>query len=447
MRRLRALSLRARLALLFAAGSTAILVLAGTVLYANLTSEISATINSGLSSRADDIAGDRAAAPTTPPSIRREEPFAQVIGPDNSVLTASATLAGLPDQLSDHEFVRAQRQQVTVDRTVRGFGRDTRLLARPVNFGGSTLVVIVGSRLDALRHARRRLALLLGVTSPALIAALAFGGFAVATFALRPVRYMTEEADRISLDDPGRRLPVPGTEDEIARLAHTLNAMLERIEASFRRERAFVDDASHELRTPVAILRGELELALAEPDDHEAVVAAMQSALEEAQRLSRVAEDLLVLARVDTEGLALQAAPVDLLDVAHRARDRVLRHTPTPVAAVRGNHVEVLGDELWLEQLIANLVSNAVRAADTVEVRVERVDDHAVIVVADDGPGFPPALLPVAFDRFARSPAREGAGLGLAIVAALAQAHGGTVDASNGPPLGGAAVRVTLPAA
>ena len=442
------MSLRTRLALLFAIGTAAILFLSSALLYANFSSELNGAINAGLSTRADDIVAALRAGNTAVPE---DEQFAQVVTEEGRVVTASATLLGRPALIDGDELDAAAHGEITVSRAVGGLSQDARLLARPSRVGNTTVIVVVGSRLDALHRARRRLAVLLLVASPALIAALAIGGLGVATAALRPVRQMTADADRFSLDDPGQRVAVPGSDDEIAHLAHTLNAMLERVEQSFQRQRAFVDDASHELRTPVAILRGELELALADPSNHDEVVAALRSSLEEAERLSRVAEDLLVLARVDTGMLAIQRERVDLLDVAAHARERAARQASSAEISVEGSSIAVAGDHVWLEQMLGNLLRNAVRVADRIVINVA-ADDHndgsATITVADDGPGFPPELLPVVFDRFARSHRREGeagAGLGLAIVAAYAAAHGGSVTATNGPPLGGAVVRVTLP--
>jgi len=442
----RSMSLRTRLALLFAVGSTVILALSSALLYVNFSSEVNAAINSGLVTQASDI--DANLRPGAPLS-RNEEQFAQIVSAGGEVLAASGTLTGRPSLLDADELGVARHRRVIVDRAVAGLSHDARLLARPAH-ADRNMIVVVGTRLDALHRAQRRLGLLLAVTSPLLIGALAVGGLAITTLALRPVRQMTEEADRFSMDDPGHRLAVPATDDEIASLAMTLNAMLERIEQSFRRERAFVDDASHELRTPLAILRGELELALADAGDREDVASALRSALEEAERLTRIAEDLLVLARADAGMLTVRADDVDLVEIARHAADRVGRQSPAVRIQVEGNGVAVRGDDVWLEQLVVNLLANAARVASRVEVRVASTDKEARLTVADDGPGFPRELLPVAFDRFASAHRREGdagAGLGLAIVAAFAAAHGGHVTASNGSPLGGASVDVTLPLA
>jgi signal transduction histidine kinase len=267
--------------------------------------------------------------------------------------------------------------------------------------------------------------------------------------ALRPVDRMAAEADEISVGRLDRRLDVPGGNDEIAHLSRTLNAMLDRIERSVEHERRFLDDASHELRTPLTILRGELELALARPDDREELVAALRSSLEEAERLSRLSDDLLVLARARTGEARARDSSFDVLEEARRVCD-LFGHDDIAVSC-DGQPVTITGDRDRIDQVLINLIDNAQRfARGRVTVSVGAVSGGAEVTVADDGPGFDPAILPVTFERFTRAdPARTrdtgGTGLGLAIVAELVRSRGGEVDAANGPPLGGACVRVRLP--
>jgi two-component system OmpR family sensor kinase len=449
LRRLRPASLRGRLAVLFALGSGSLLVASAGFLYASLDRQLAAAVDAGLRSRADDIEADVASGSL---QVRQEEAFAQLVGLDGTVLSSSRTIAAGRRVLTDEELAAARRGTTFFERPVPGLARHARLLAEPVEAGGGNVVLVVGAGLDAIERARRRLALVLLVASPVLVGALAGGGWVLTGAALRPVRRMAEEADAISLAEPGRRLPQPPGEDEIAELGRTLNAMLARIEASFARERAFVDDASHELRTPLSILRAELELALGSARDPSETEAALRSALEEVDRLSRLADDLLVLARADAGQLPIEPADVDLAELAARVVRRLgSRH---PVVTVSGGPVRARVDPRRVEQVVTNLVDNARRhARERVVVTVGRdAGEAATITVADDGPGFAAEVLPVAFGRFTRAGAsrgraREGggAGLGLAIVAALVAAHGGSVAAANGGPLGGAVVRVRLP--
>jgi signal transduction histidine kinase len=249
--------------------------------------------------------------------------------------------------------------------------------------------------------------------------------------------------------EPGRRLAQPPGDDEIAELGRTLNAMLARIETTIAHERAFIDDAAHELRSPLAVLRGELELTADDPQDAEAVAQGVASALEEADRLARLTEDLLTLARADAGQLYPGEATTELLGAAEECLRRLPHRDDVRVEA-SGEPVIVRGDATWIHQIVTNLVVNAERyARSRIVVTTARHAELALLVVADDGPGFPPALLEQAFDRFsrgdgARTRSGGGAGLGLAIVSSLADAVGGTVRASNGPPLGGACVEVEV---
>ena len=451
--------MRGRLALLFTAGSVIILILAGGLIYLDLNGELQRTINSSLLDRAHDIEADVRAGRL---AIRQEEAFAQILGPEATVVDSSAPA---PAVLSPAEVAEAGRHDVYHDRRIArapALGRRARLLAHPVQADGRTLVVVVGASLDAVIRGRERLALILALLSPLLGGLLSAGGWLMAGAALRPVRRMSQEADAISLAQAGRRLAQPPGEDEIAQLGRTLNAMLDRIEASFARERMFLDDASHELRTPIAVLRAELEMALIDTGDPASTERSLRSALEEADRLSHLAEDLLVLARATAGRLPLRRRPVDIRTLAEEAAGRTTNGTAAGSGAGRsgqGVKVEVDGtsaqavvDPARLEQVVTNLLSNARRfARRKVRVAVSTEGDDVVVTVADDGPGFPQALLPVAFDRFTRAEAARGhdagagAGLGLAIVAAIVRAHGGTITATNGPPLGGAAVVVRLP--
>jgi signal transduction histidine kinase len=447
-------SLRGRLALLFALGSALLLLASAGSLYVILNRQLQAAIDQGLRARVTDIAADVGSGTVV---VRPEELFAQVVSTDNRVLAASEGIAASAPVLTSSEVRRAARHEIRIDRGVRGLGDDARLLARPVETSAGPVIVVVGTSRTTMLASQRKLAIVLAVFAPLLIGAVTVAGWLLAGAALHPVGRMTEEADAISLAEAGRRLPQPAGDDEIARLGRTLNAMLDRMEASFARERAFVDDASHELRTPLAILRGELELALLQTDDSAETERALRSALEEAERLSRLADDLLVLARSQAGDIPLTLRDTDVLAAVSRVAERVAGSSGTggPTVRVAGRPVHAAVDPGRLDQIMLNLLGNAQRfAASSVQVSLRQLDDELEITVADDGPGFSARLLPHAFDRFTRGDqARNrgeggegGAGLGLAIVAALVTAHGGSVEAMNGPPLGGAVVRVRLPA-
>jgi signal transduction histidine kinase len=245
---------------------------------------------------------------------------------------------------------------------------------------------------------------------------------------------------------------VPDTDDEIARLGETLNDLLARLESARERERRFVADASHELRTPLALLRSELELAQRRPRSREELESALASAAEETERLSRLADDLLVLARADADGLALRREELRVRDLAERVGSRFERRASesgrtVDIGAPSG--LEVVGDGARLEQALANLVDNALRHGEG-DVRIAaRADNGSVeLHVLDEGAGFDDDFAAQAFERFSRADEARGnggAGLGLAIVQAIAQAHGGTSFARNRDDRAGADVWLVLP--
>jgi two-component system, OmpR family, sensor kinase len=277
------------------------------------------------------------------------------------------------------------------------------------------------------------------------------GGYALAGAALRPIEAMRRRAAEISSSSLDERLPVTAVGDEIARLGETLNEMLARIEDGVVRERNFVTDASHELRTPLALLKTELELALRQERSAAELEQAIRSAAAETDRLGRIANDLLLLARSENGRLPLQLEAVDLADVLETVRGRFASRVDESDRAisVETNAARAFtADRLRLEQALGNMVDNAVRYGDgpitlTAVQRTATVELH----VADEGHGFPPPFLERAFERFSRSHdvrSTSGSGLGLAIVAAVALAHGGTAHAANRSD-GGADVWMVLP--
>jgi two-component system, OmpR family, sensor kinase len=301
------------------------------------------------------------------------------------------------------------------------------------------------NRLDAIGDRDEVLAALLAlllVVGPLALLLAAFAGYRLAGAALRPVESMRREAAEISAETSGRRLPVPEARDEVRRLGETLNEMLERLDEGLLRERRFVADAGHELRTPLALLRTELELALRRPRSPEELASAIRSATEEVERLIRLAEALLLLD--SSGGAALRVGELDageLLDAVAR------RFAARAAAADRMIAVEgggsFRGDRDRLEQALGGLVDNALTHGEgRVRLEAEREADSIVLRVSDEGHGFPDDFLPRAFERFSRADEARtsgGAGLGLAIVDAVARAHGGRASAA------GATITLVLP--
>lgn len=440
-------SLSARVTLVFAVGAAAALALCLALLYVTLDRQLAAALDADLDARSDDliaavVAGDL--------GLVAQDPLAQLYATNGAVLTGSPSLADRR-LLTAQEVQRLEAQTIQSRSLPSGRGAESaavRVLSRRLDHAR---VLSVAVSTEPLQVTRQRLLEVLLLAGPVLIGVLAAAGWLVVRAALRPVDVLTREAAAISSLEADRPLrPVPG-DDEIARLARTLDAMLARLRVAFERERAFVDDASHELRNPLAVLCGEIELALSATDDPAEVERSLRAALGEAERLSRLAEDLLLLARERAGSLVLRRESIDLVDLAATEARRL-----EPVLGLRirvsGRPAVVQGDPDRLGQLLANLAHNSAAAgATTVRVHVTADETSAMLEIADDGPGFPPHVQDSAFERFvrgdhARSPdGASGAGLGLSIVRAVVAAHGGTVQARNNEPHGGAVVTVRLP--
>ncbi|WP_279579269.1 sensor histidine kinase [Fodinicola feengrottensis] len=276
-----------------------------------------------------------------------------------------------------------------------------------------------------------------GVGFPVLLAVLAMLSWLVVGATLRPVESLRRGAAEITGKGVTRRLPVPDAHDEVQRLAVTLNDMLSRLEVAQDRQRAFVADAAHELRSPLASLRTQLEIAARRSPE-----LSTEDVLAEIDRLSRLVDDLLLLARMDA-GMAAPARQ-DEVDLGEVARGVAKRYdggqVPVVVAPAPGDLPLVVGDRDRLARVIGNLLDNAVRHARTrVGLSVVAEDGSVIVRIADDGPGIPAADRERVFERFTRlddARARDdgGVGLGLAIVADLVRGHGGTVSLTDGTP-------------
>jgi two-component system OmpR family sensor kinase len=333
---------------------------------------------------------------------------------------------------------------------VPGLNEPSQVLAIPVRRGGRKLVLIVGAtrQNDVETLDRFRTELLIAGPVALLLASLA--GYLLAGLSLRPVEAMRRRAAEISADNPGERLPVPGTRDEIERLGTTLNEMLERLEDALQRERGFVADAGHELRTPLALLRTELELAVRHSGSREELRAAVARSSQEVERLAQLAEDLLLIARSERGDVPLTVETLSAGELLETVATRFRWRADEEGRALRLEtpaELRFQGDRLRLEQALGNLVDNALRHGDgSVTLRAEASNGHVGLHVEDEGAGFPAAFISRAFERFSRpdeARAGGGAGLGLSIVRMIAQAHGGSAEAANAAR--GADVWLALP--
>jgi len=440
--------IRIRLTLAFAVAMAVVFAATGLFLYLRLGSALDRTVDQGLRARATVVT---ALAQQADNGLRASlrgsnNGFAQVVGTQGNVIDWTPGLTHRP-LLSTMQLSRALGGSSFFAGTLGG--EPVRLLAVPVTAQGHRMVVVVGASLQpraaALTDLRDQL--LIGGPIALLLASLA--AYFLAAAALRPVERMGERAATISGASPGRRLPVPQTDDEIARLGNRLNDMLVRLESALERERTLVANASHELRTPLALMKTEIELALAEPASASELVAALRSAGEETDRLSQLADDLLLLARIDSGTLPLRRSRIEVGELLDLIATRFRRRTDDAgreIEVVAPVGIEVLADRRRLEQALGNLVENAVRYG-TGTVRLEAAERHGALElhVIDQGEGFPPDFVSRAFERFSRgSRDTAGTGLGLAIVAAIADAHGGKASTSN-TPSGGADVALLLP--
>jgi signal transduction histidine kinase len=289
------------------------------------------------------------------------------------------------------------------------------------------------------------------VAVPAMIALVALAAWYFAGRALKPVEAIRLQAESITGATMHRRVPEPDTDDEVGRLARTMNAMLDRLETSSQRQRQFVSDASHELRSPLASIRTNLEVALRHADRADWPEVANRALLEDV-RMEDTVSELLELARLDESAGPVPLGSLPDVDVDELVLDDTVQPRRVPIDTTRVSAGRVHGRREQLTRVVRNLVDNAARHADSrVAVELSTDDAEVVLIVDDDGPGIPVDERERVFDRFTRlddGRARDagGLGLGLSMVKVITEQHGGTVSIEDAP-LGGARVRVRLPAA
>lgn len=420
----------------------------------------------------DSLAPDLATAadPTLDPAtVRSRTTVLQLIAPDGTVRRSVASTPTGPSLVTDGHSRLANAGDLAAARAgdVLYSNHGIRVLLTPVPRADGTWVLLTGADLEQARDAAHDAKVTFVVVVPVVVLVLAVGTWLLSGAVLRPVERMRADAARLR-EEAARGVAArgqvheTGSGDRIDALARTFNGLLADLTAAAERQQAMVADAGHELRTPLSVLRAELDLADRPGRDAAYLHDAIRHARTEVDRLSGLAEDLLLLAQADRIATR-DTVPVDLAEVvaasvrAHRGaaveRGVALRAADTDqeAADTAPGPVTVTGDPHALRRAVDNLLGNALAVArHEVAVRVETRGADAVVVVEDDGPGFEPDFLPRAFDRFARADDSRrrtgpgGAGLGLAIVAAIAAAHGGRATAAN--TSAGARVELTLPA-
>jgi signal transduction histidine kinase len=450
------MSIRLRLALVFALAAAILISLVGWLFVSVLSSSLLSSIDAQLAAQ---VSGARRYAPAhgdPPPGTGTPAPgeyVVQVIDPSGRVRGGSAD-AGRTPLLPAAALSQARHHRVvlfTADENER-----QRVIAQPLTAHPGWVAVAAVSlesydgTLSDITHGM----IIVGVV---LVAAAGLGAYGLARAALSPVERMRREVATLSERDQAPGIQVPRTHDEIAALAITMNDLLTRLRRALARQRALVADASHELRTPFAVLRGELELASRPGRSQDELAEAVAHAGEEAARLARITDQLLFLARSDEDHLVPQRQRTNVGLLLARSADQAAgRARAAGVSCEVDAPAELIAnvDPDRIREAVDNLVDNALRFSPqgtAVRLSARAAHSDLVIEVRDSGPGFPEDFLPHAFERFRRPDSGRarsdgGAGLGLAIVSAIAHIHGGQAAAGNQPG-GGATVSLTLPGA
>jgi signal transduction histidine kinase len=371
----------------------------------------------------------------------------QVLDPSGRVLDASPDIDG---QAALTTARPAPGQTVTQERLLSTGDEDKfRILVTGAQTPDGARVVVVGQSLRPVNESLEAIVRSALVGVPVLAVVVGLATYLFVGKSLRPVEAIRRRVSTITASDLRTRVPVPSARDEVAALAETMNAMLDRLQGASDTQRRFVADASHELRSPLATLQVGLELLEAADPGHSRQVRRMRG---ETARLSRIISDLLLLARADEHGLSVRHDDVDLDDLAYAERDRLHAEYPELRIESRIRPARVRGDAHQLERAIRNLCDNAARYARQVVTLTVAADAHGTdLRVDDDGPGIDEAHRERVFDRFvrlddSRTRSDGGSGLGLAIVREIVASHGGSISVETSAS-GGASLRVWLPLA
>jgi signal transduction histidine kinase len=437
-------SVRLRITVLAALLTTIAIAIAATVLVTNLRSSLIEAADISSRTRANELAVAAAKGQLTETIANiAEEGVAQVVTDDGAVLAASENVRG-EERISSMIPRRGEPVKLILhDAPDEDETEDYRVWA----VRGAGVTAYVGTSLEDEREVILELTRSVFIGLPLLVALFAAGTWLMVGRTLRPVEDIRAEVSSISHQRLHRRVPTPPTNDEIGRLARTMNEMLGRLEDAANRERDFVGNASHELRSPLAAFRTQLEVAAAHPDgaDWPRLAASL---LADSNRMENLVHDLLFLAREDAEDTR-PMKPVDLDDVVLEEVARIRSTCRVDVHSEGVGAAPLLGHGEDLAWLVRNLLDNACAyASSRVDVSLMTTDGHVELTVADDGPGVAPEDRTRIFDRFYRADRvrnrhTSGTGLGLAIAASVVEAHGGTIDVRDGDP--GARFVVSLP--
>ncbi|MGN6169394.1 MAG: sensor histidine kinase [Solirubrobacteraceae bacterium] len=457
---MRRISIRLRVAAAFAVAMALVLAAAGVLVYVRLGDDLNQALDQDLRLRAQDLTalvrhpGNPLRTEASSRLVEPGESFAELVDARGRVIDATRSLdtASLLPAAQTAAVLRQSRARFINRPSAPGLNEPARLLVVPVRRGNRQGVLVVGATRENRAETLRNLRTQLLIVGPMALVLATLVGYLLSGAGLRAVETMRRRAARLSARRASERLPVPRTGDELQRLGETLNEMLARLERGLARERRFVAEAGHELRTPLALLRAELDYALHYADGEDELRRALKTASQETDRLVQLAGDLLLIASSDEAGLHLRTERLSAREVLESVRGRF-----TWRAEAEGREVvldappalELQGDRLRLEQALGNLVDNALRyGTGVVTLSASATNGTVELRVRDHGGGFPPELRGREFERFSRARgarSSSGAGLGLTIVETIALAHRGKAAAATAPA-GGADVAIRLPA-
>ncbi len=382
--------------------------------------------------------------------VRRDEAIVQIVSPDGSVLAASDSIEESPPVVPARP-APGSSSVVYVDNLPEEHDDSYVVVVRGVATANGDAFVITAESLDTVEKATGVVVRLLAIGLPVVVVLVGLISYWLTGLALAPVRQMRNRVADITARDRSARVPVSPAGDEITRLAETMNEMLERLEAASARQRRFVADASHELRSPLTAIRTSQEISLAHPTNTD-WPGTSRDTLAELERLEHLVADLLLLARFDDNDPRQTIVDVDLDDIVQTEAARLRRLGRWDVRSAV-EPVRMRGDHDQVSRLVRNLVDNATRhTSSTVSLRLHRDGTTAVLEIGDDGAGVPPGEEERIFERFVRlDESRErgtgGTGLGLSIAREIARRHGGDVTVVSGNGAGpGALFVVHLPA-
>ena len=454
------LSIRWRLTLWYGAVLAAVLVVSGVAVFAMMRHVLLNRTGAGLLMEFAEVAEEVKRAEDRAGMVEwLERRFARHPGYDIQVSTTGGEVLFRSERIRGRALPRPSRTPVPGQTAFESRRLDrlghVRIVGRVVPGPDGPVLIQVAGSLAANDHELGELLVVLLLAGPLSLVCALGGGYWLARKALAPVDRMAAAADQITASRLDRRLEVPNPGDELGRLARTLNGMIARLERSFEEIRRFTADAAHELRTPLAVMRNEAEVALRQPRSPEEHRRVLETMLEELERLTRLAEQLLFLCRGDAGLVPMARKPVrldELVRVVVEHMRIVAEEKGVALELPEGEPVEVLGDEDQLRRLFFNLFDNAIKytpPGGTVRAATERENGHVRALVTDSGGGISPEHLPHIFDRFYRAdPARgdevRGTGLGLAICRTIAEAHEGQLRIESDVARGTRAI-LTLP--